>query len=116
MPGPDIWGPHGWRFLHYMTLGYPNKPTENDKKIYRNFIETFKEIIPCNLCKNHFKKNLLVHPLTDNVMSNTLNFINWSIDMHNEVNKSNNKRILSYKDGLEEILRNCKGDDCNKTF
>ena len=30
--GPDIWGPHGWKFLHFVTLGYPEKPTENEKK------------------------------------------------------------------------------------
>ena len=67
MPGPDIWGPHGWRFLHYITLGYPNNPSQEDKNTYRNFINSFKEIIPCGLCKNHFKQNLLKNPLTDEV-------------------------------------------------
>ena len=113
MPGPDIWGPHGWRFLHYITLGYPNNPSQEDKDTYRNFINSFKEIIPCGLCKNHFKQNLLKHPLTDEVMSGTLNLINWSIDMHNEVNKSNSKKTLTYEQGLQEILRNCRGDECN---
>jgi hypothetical protein len=113
MPGPDIWGPHGWRFLHYITLGYPNNPTQKDKDTYRNFIEQFKEIIPCEICKNHFKQNLLKHSLSDDIMSNKISFINWSIDMHNEVNKTNKKRILTYSEGLKEILKNCHGEDCN---
>ena len=24
---PKIWGPHGWKFLHYVSLGYPEKPS-----------------------------------------------------------------------------------------
>ena len=32
---PSIWGPHGWKFMHYVSLGYPNNPTENDKLNYK---------------------------------------------------------------------------------
>ena len=33
MSGPDVWGPHGWKFIHYVTLGYPDKPTKEDKNM-----------------------------------------------------------------------------------
>ena len=33
---PEIWGPHGWKFMHYVTLGYPLYPTngENIRNCY----------------------------------------------------------------------------------
>ena len=34
---PSIWGPHGWKFMHYVSLGYPSNPTEEDKKNYKTF-------------------------------------------------------------------------------
>ena len=34
MSGPDKWGPHGWKFIHYVTLGYPHKPSKSDKLKY----------------------------------------------------------------------------------
>ena len=24
--GPDVWGPHGWKFLHFVAVGYPDFP------------------------------------------------------------------------------------------
>ena len=32
MSGPNVWGPHGWKFIHYITLGYPRKPTNKIKQ------------------------------------------------------------------------------------
>ena len=32
---PQEWGPHGWKFIHYVSLGYPENPTEEDKHKYK---------------------------------------------------------------------------------
>jgi hypothetical protein len=42
MSGPDVWGPHGWKFIHYITLGYPTNPTQEDKTKYANFFNALK--------------------------------------------------------------------------
>jgi len=34
---PNIWGPHGWKFMHYVSLGYPVNPTESEKQNYKNY-------------------------------------------------------------------------------
>ena len=49
----NIWGPTTWVFLHLISISYPEKITEEDKKKHLNFINAFKEIIPCKKCKNH---------------------------------------------------------------
>ena len=34
---PDIWGPYGWKFLHYLSFGYPTNPTIEQKNQYKTF-------------------------------------------------------------------------------
>ena len=31
---PKHWGREGWKFIHWVALTYPSKPTEKDKKNY----------------------------------------------------------------------------------
>ena len=111
--GPDIWGPHGWKFIHFVSLGYPKKPTNDDKNSYKNFFSTIPNILPCSICSNHFKENLLKYPLTDEVMSDKMKLFYWSVDMHNEVNKSQNKKIVTYEEALELVINNFKTNDVN---
>ena len=110
MSGPDVWGPHGWKFIHYVTLGYPGDPDENDKRNYYNFFETLKNVIPCSICGNNFIKHLTINPLTDKILSNKMSFIEWGINMHNLTNQENNKKNFSLKEGYEEIKKD--SDDC----
>ena len=106
MPGPDIWGPHGWKFIHYITLGYPNNPTQNDRIRYYNFFMSLAEVIPCSICGNHFKQHLEITPLNDETLSSRDNLMKWAIDMHNHVNARNGKKIYSVHDALKAILEN----------
>jgi hypothetical protein len=103
---PEIWGPYGWKFIHMVTLGYPQNPTEEDKLNYFTFFTSIKNILPCSLCSNHYKLNLDKYPLDDNVLSSREALINWAIDMHNEVNISNNKKVLDYSTARDLILNN----------
>jgi DNA-directed RNA polymerase subunit beta' len=52
----------------------------------------------------------VTHPLTDEILSSKDNLIKWCIDMHNIVNESKNKPILSYQDAFNKISDNteCK--------
>jgi hypothetical protein len=104
--GPDVWGPHGWKFIHFISLGYPRKPTDDDKNNYKIFFNMIPNILPCSICSNHFKENLIKHPLTDDIMNDRIKLLNWSIDMHNEVNIINNKPIIDYDQGLNFIINN----------
>ena len=106
MSGPNVWGPHGWKFIHFITLGYPNNPSIEEKKTYKIFFETLKTVIPCSICANHYKEHLKIYPLDDNVLSNKKELIEWGINVHNAVNKSHGKKIYGYYDGLQEIIKN----------
>lgn len=104
--GPDKWGVHGWKFIHHVALGYPKIPTENNKNNYKSFFSLLGTVLPCHICNDHYNEHLLIHPLTDDVLSTNKNLINWTIDMHNEVNKAHGKKIYSYDEAFELILNN----------
>jgi predicted nucleic acid-binding Zn ribbon protein len=101
--GPDTWGPHGWKFIHFIALGYPNNPDEKDKEKYKTFFYLFGDMIPCVLCANHYKKNLEKINI-DLYLNSKDDLIHWTILMHNEVNKSNGKKIYTFEEGINMII------------
>lgn len=103
MTGPDTWGPHGWKFLHYVSLGYPTNPTQQQKEKYKAFFILLKDTLPCSVCRVHFAENYDKLPLTDDILSDREKLIKWVIDIHNIVNKMKNKPIVKYEDARKMI-------------
>lgn len=110
--GPNVWGPYGWKFLHFITIGYPENPSNQDKLNYKNFFQSLGNVIPCPTCAQHYKQHMDLLPLTDSILSNKKNLINWLIDVHNEVNKTLNKRTYTYEEGIDLILSNFNNGNC----
>lgn len=101
--GPETWGPHGWKFIHFITMAYPTHPSRYDKENYRNFFTNLSHVIPCSLCADNYKDHLRIFPLTDDVLSCQDNLMDWGIKMHNLVNKSNQKKEFSKEDAFKLI-------------
>jgi hypothetical protein len=119
MSGPNIWGPHGWKFLHYVTMGYPDEPTQEDKNTYKQFFELFAQTIPCDLCANNYKHHLQLYPLSDYHLENRMRLIQWGISMHNLVNEMHEKKTFTFEEGLEEISKfdhHCKEIKFNSSY
>ena len=106
-----VWGPHGWKFIHMVALGYPLHPTDDQKKDYKKFFLSIANVLPCIICSNHYSENLIKHQLTDEVLKNKTNLLHWTIDMHNEVNKMNNSKVYSYEEALKSIRNNYNEKD-----
>lgn len=100
------WGPYGWKFMHMVALAYPNSPTNEDKENYKTFFTILGNVLPCQLCADHYKQNLINFPLTDYILSSRDTLLKWTIDIHNEVNKSIGKKILDYDEAITLIKNN----------
>ena len=89
----NIWGPHYWFFLHTISFNYPVKPTQKDKENYKTFFYSLQHILPCSVCKKHLKRNLREYPIR---LNSRKDFVEWLIDIHNEVNALTGKGRMSY--------------------
>jgi len=110
MAGPDQWGPHGWKFIHYVTMGYPDKPTKNDMIKYKNFLESIGDVLPCIICANHYKNHLIEHPIDKSVLQNKRTLMAWAVKVHNIVNENNGKKVYSLNEALRKIHKD--NDTC----
>jgi hypothetical protein len=97
---PKLWGNEGWHFIHMTALNYPEKPTEQDKKNYTQFLESLVYTLPCEGCSFNWLKKLRETPPN---LNSRKEFFEWTVDRHNEVNKSNGKREISYDEALKKI-------------
>lgn len=107
---PTVWGSKMWHALHYVSLGYPENPTEDQKRKYKSFYLLLQDVLPCAVCAGHYAENLKRLPLTDSIMSDREALIKWVIDMHNIVNESKNKPIVPYAIARQTIETNAKCD------
>ena len=97
---PEIWGHHGWKFLHSMTLSYPDNPSENDRNNFSQFFNILKDVLPCEKCQLHFANNLQTYPV-ENHLENKESLFRWLVDIHNRVNVDNGKREYTYDEVTE---------------
>ena len=97
---PNKWGPHLWKSIHYISLNYSNNPSQKTKSRYKKFFTSLKDVIPCSECKKHYTETLILIPLDNCYLKNRTNLFNWTVKIHNRVNKLKNKPILSYKNAL----------------
>jgi hypothetical protein len=115
-----VWGPVYWKMFHYVTLSYPLSPLPiHMEKIKYFFCELVPYILPCHICRNHYRKNLELNPLTDDILKIKFKLVIWLLDMHNYVNKQLGKNQISYEDALvslffSESLKMKENNEVNK--
>lgn len=95
---PNIWGPKAWFFIHNIALTY----TPKDRDKFKIFFSTLGDVLPCTVCRNHYKENLVNAELEKGLNSN-IDLFRWTVDMHNKVNKLQNKRVISYEEALQSM-------------
>lgn len=100
---PEIWGPPAWKFIHLLTLNYPNKPTFQDKYNYKQFILSLQKVLPCDTCANHFQQSIQNSDF-NKILQSRENLFEWFVDVHNSVNKQNKKKEWNYN----EVYTNLK--------
>jgi hypothetical protein len=96
---PILWGPHMWKSLHYITLSYPNNPTDETKNMFKDFFTNIIwKFLPCEKCRYNYIRHLKELPLTDEILNSRNKFIYWLVDIHNIVNDETGKRKISYEE------------------
>ena len=105
---PDIWGRATWTFIHSIAINYPEHPLPSEKNNTINFFTILGDMLPCRYCRQHYRENLKYLPIK---ADSKMDLINWTIDLHNRVNSSNGKKVLSREEALEKIISVYKNND-----
>ena len=96
---PDVWGRHAWNFLFQVAHTYPQKPTEEDRQVFKNFFMALKDVLPCDKCRNHFTENCETIEI-DKHLKTPEELFNWVLKIRNAVLKSQDRPIMSRKEAM----------------
>jgi len=80
-----VWGKYVWKMLHTYSYLYPDAPSNEMKEMTKKFILDVQKILPCPVCRNHFKTK--INSSGFKFIAGKKKFVNWLIEAHNEVNK-----------------------------
>jgi hypothetical protein len=97
---PNVWGPIFWNTLHIITLGYPSQPDEATQQAAKNFFFSLIYLLPCDICKQHYKKHIEEFPPD---VSSQKALVQYAFTLHNRVNKDLGKRDITYSEFIEHI-------------
>jgi hypothetical protein len=97
---PKYWGKCGWIFLNSIALTYDDSLKEK----YKQFILTLPYILPCKKCGYHLKESMNKIKNIDSILNNKETFINWLLEIRNNICKDQNKDTKTIDYCLNEIF------------
>ena len=100
----NIWGKSIWACIHYVALGYPVAPSYSDKEKYKQFFLTLGPVLPCYKCSVNFQKHLTEIPI-DPYLENQEKLFEWTVKLHNLVNKENSKPTYTVEQAKQYYLK-----------
>ena len=106
------WGPIVWKFFHTIVESINENSYQYIYKELFQFIKSICTFLPCPHCSNHAKEFL--SRVKDNHINTKNGFKNVIFNMHNEVNKNNNKKIFNIED--IEIYKQYSLYNCYNNF
>jgi hypothetical protein len=113
----SIWGPMGWMTLHSISAAYPDNPTQEDRSILYEFMESFANTISCELCRNHFRPLFLSYKTNVPTWADSKQEVFMMIcRLHNNVNTRLDKPIPKTVEECIKSLVNATAYTCQKDF
>ena len=97
----DIWGKCTWVLIHSIAVNYPNNPSPIEKETTKKFYTLLGEVLPCLYCRQHYQNNIKILPIN---VESKMQLLDWTINLHNMVNESLGKRVLSREEALKRII------------
>lgn len=110
---PHVWGPHGWKFMHAVALAYPNDPSLEEKRAAAQFFTSLEYLLPCESCKQNYRKELQSFPLQP-ALESKQKLNEWLTTLHNSVNERLKKTVMSPEQVLEYVFAESKGSHESK--
>lgn len=99
----SIWGPAAWQYLHCVSFTYPNNPSEDEKRHFRELFESLQYTLPCSYCRKSYSNFIITEPtILVNALDNRKTLTRWLYDIHNRVNQ---KLGVDYGITYDEVVK-----------
>ena len=99
---PSTWGPIFWNTIHIVALGYSLTPSDEEKQAAKHFYESLAYLIPCPICRVHYKSHLEELPV-EPALGTRSDLIEWTWRIHNKVNVELGKPEITINQFLDHI-------------
>lgn len=99
---PAVWGPIFWTTMHIASLGYSDTPTQEESLHAIQFYESLQNMIPCPICKEHYRLCLEKMPVR-NAVASRKTLIRWVFNIHNNVNVQLGKKELTFQEYIQKM-------------
>lgn len=96
----DQWGRPLWFVLHTFSLYSSPSFTEQQKMLWTAFVSSLQFVLPCPICREHINKNLADMNIKNYFSSNKTLF-EWTVKLHNIVNKDTKKNVVSLQEAYQ---------------
>jgi hypothetical protein len=113
---PILWGKHLWKYMHYLTLSYPDNPNFDEQQKIKIFFNMIGDYLPCEKCRINYKIHQNELPLTDEILQSRDKLIFWLFDLHNIVNIETGKKRFTKEEFLEEYRFDKENDNKQNFF
>lgn len=80
--------------MHIVSLGAPVTPSAEEQAGIRAFYESLQVVIPCPVCREHYKQALVAMPIR---LQSRAELIEWVYEIHNYINAELGKPSLSWE-------------------
>jgi hypothetical protein len=94
----DLFWPEMWSVLEKIIINYDNNCIQQRKSLLI-FLDVLWDLIPCDECAEHFKKQISYNPPPDT----RIELLQWIIGLHDNINELNGKNRLWFRDWLKSI-------------
>lgn len=98
---PSTWGPSLWTAIHYIALGFPDRPSSADIAKYKAFFTSLGAVLPCFKCSLNYDRHLQELPI-DPYMVDADSLFKWTCLLHNIVNKETGKPEMNLQEAYKK--------------
>ena len=106
----DELGASTWKFLHTMSVNYPDQPTIQEQADMKQFFGLFAKLYPCAPCAEDLRADLKTHPVR---VESGMALAQWTCEAHNRVNKKLGKEEFDCKKVFERWRDGWKDGSCD---
>jgi hypothetical protein len=101
----NAWGPKAWYFIDTVVTSYPNNPSSEDIRVFKKFLISLKDILPCEKCRYHYSEFLDKYPLDSDILSSRDSLVEWILKCHNNVRRIQNKSEITLDDFYDYYIK-----------